>query len=241
YADGVSVDREGNALGKGNRLFSNSRHSFPLVHHRGVSLPRLPLWASGLCYPRRLVCWVKILRSAQGNAGWALTPIQAALVNFAENFAANAFLARLASCHHALRRSQDVDTESAENAWDLVVADIYAAARTRNSVDRIDRSLVVVTVLQVDTDDFLSVFFHRLEIADVAFFLQDAGKFELQLGSWNVHLLVTGLNRIANPCQEICYGIGQTHRFLLLNRRPFSFIAAGWQPAIGSALLLVSP
>src|SRR6185369_4655651 len=148
---------------------------------------------------------------------------------------------RLTTGHDTLRSGQDIDPKTTENARNFGVADVNAAAGTRDAIQLADRSLVVIAVLQVDTDDLLSVFFHRLEVADVAFFLQDAGEFELQFVSRNVHLLVTGLNRIANPCQKICYGIGQTHRFLLLNRRPFSFIAAGWQPAIGSALLLVSP
>ncbi len=62
----------------------------------------------------------------------------------------------------------------------------------------------------------MALFFRRLEVRDIALFLQDAGNLRLQLGNWYVHLLVPCADRVADARQHVCDRIGQPHRLLLL-------------------------
>src|ERR1700739_3585554 len=129
----------------------------------------------------------------------------------AKYLAAQALFARLASCHHALGRGEDVDSQPAEHAWNIVTSHVYAATGPRNALQVGDGGTVVLPVLQVNAQDFSAFFLCRLEIGDVTFFFQDARNFQLQLGSRDIKLLVPCMDRIANACQQICDRIGQTH------------------------------
>src|SRR6185437_8603254 len=138
--------------------------------------------------------------------------------DFAQDFAANAFTPRLPSGHHAARSGHDADAQPALHALDLVAAHIHAAARTRYTRQVADRRFVVRAVLQVNAQHVVAVLFGGLVVGNVAFFLQNARNLGLQLRRRNVQLLVTRPDRIANPRQEICYRIGQTHRFSFIPR-----------------------
>src|ERR1039458_9766220 len=140
----------------------------------------------------------------------------ASLPNLAKQFAAQALPARLASRHHALRRGQDIDPHPAQHSRNLGAAHIDAAARTRHARQVRNHRLVVVAVLQIHAQDLVALFFRRLEVRDIALFLQDAGNLRLQLGSWYVHFLVPRANRVADARQQVCDRIGQPHRLLLL-------------------------
>src|SRR6185312_4026982 len=60
--------------------------------------------------------------------------------------------------------------------------------------------------------------FRRLEVGDVALFLENAGNLRLQLRGRNIQFLMTRPYGIANPRQKIRYRIGQTHRFSFIPR-----------------------
>src|SRR5262245_2120739 len=97
------------------------------------------------------------------------------LPDFAENLAANALAARLATGHDTLRGGHDGDTETALNAADLVAANIYAATGTRNALQIANGSLVVGAILQIHANDLLTVLLGRLVVGDVTLILEDAG------------------------------------------------------------------
>src|SRR5579862_1724633 len=147
-----------------------------------------------------------------------VSPTREVLPDFAEDLAANTFAARLASGHHAAGRGEDADAESTLHAFDLIAANVNAAAGTRDTGKVADRGFVVCAVLQVHAKNVAAVLFGRLVVRDVALFLEDAGNFCLQLGGRNIQLLVTRTDRIANTRQKVCYWIGQTHRFSFIPR-----------------------
>src|SRR5208282_1149190 len=140
----------------------------------------------------------------------------ALLPDFTKQFAAQALTPRLAPRHHALRRGQDVDAHAAQYARNLGAAHIDAAARTRYPRQVRDHRLVVVAVFQIHAQDLVALFFRRLEVRDIALFFQNAGNLRLQLGSWYIHFLVPGADRVADARQHVCDRIGQPHRLLLL-------------------------
>src|SRR6185437_8111739 len=137
----------------------------------------------------------------------------ASLPNFAEDFASDTSLTRRASRHDSAGRSENIDPETAEHAWNLVAANIHAATGAGNTRHIRNRGFVVVVVLQVDTNDLVAFFFRRLVVRDVTLFLQDAGNLQLQVGSGYIHLLVPRADRVANSRQHVCDRIGQLHRF----------------------------
>src|SRR6476646_4600602 len=150
------------------------------------------------------------------------------LPHFAKYLAPQALLARLAPCHYAFGRGEDVDPQPAEHAWNVVPSHVHAAAGPRNALQVGDGRVVVLPVLQINAQDLSAFFFCRLEIGDIAFFFQDARNFQLQLGSRHIKLLVTCMDRVAYTRQQICDRIGQTHlrlspliitRLLRLRRR----------------------
>src|SRR5579863_6223868 len=55
--------------------------------------------------------------------------------DLAENFSAHAFPVRRAAGHHPARRGEDVDSQPALHAWNVVAAHINAAAGARNPLD----------------------------------------------------------------------------------------------------------
>src|SRR5579871_177774 len=54
--------------------------------------------------------------------------LEAPLPNLAQQLAADAFFAGLAAGHHAARRGEDVDSHTAQHAWNLAAAHVNAAA-----------------------------------------------------------------------------------------------------------------
>src|ERR1700679_2949872 len=114
------------------------------------------------------------------------------LPDFAENLAANTFAARLTTCHHTLPRSHDRDTKTALDALDLVLADVHAAAGTRNALQIADRRLIIRAILQVHTQHLLTILFGGLVVGDITLLFQDAGNLRLQLGGRGVELLMAG-------------------------------------------------
>src|SRR5579884_3867630 len=88
-----------------------------------VSLPLGP-WTSSLS---------PILTLTPLGSGIGFLPTRdmfASLPDLAEHFAANAFFARARSGHNAFGRGENVDSQAAENARNLLRTDIDAAAGT---------------------------------------------------------------------------------------------------------------
>src|SRR5947207_2927658 len=117
-------------------------------------------------------------------------PTAGPLPNFAQQLAAQPLPARLTSRHHAFGSGEDVDSKSAQHPWNLSPSDVDPAAWTRHARQVRDYRLIVIAILQVDAQDFVALFFCRLEIGDETFFFQNTRNFGLQLGSRNIHFLM---------------------------------------------------
>src|SRR6267143_1301119 len=138
------------------------------------------------------------------------------LPDFAQQFAAYAFAARLSSRHHAPRRGKDVDPHASKHAGNLCAAHIDAASRPRYPLGLRNGSLIVSAILQVKPDHLMTIFLSRFEVGDEPLFLQDAGNLQLQPGGRDIYFLMPGVERIAHPRKHVCDRIGQPHRLLLL-------------------------
>src|SRR5215471_217132 len=79
------------------------------------------------------------------------------LPNLAKHLPAQAFFACLAAGHHALRGGENVDTESTQNARDLGAPHVHAAAGPRDTLHVRDGGFVVRAVLEVHTNDLVSL------------------------------------------------------------------------------------
>src|SRR5271165_62085 len=121
-----------------------------------------------------------------------------ALVNLAQDLAAHAFLARLASGHHALGRSQNVDAQPAKHAGNVRVPDVHAAAGARDPLQVRNGRRIIGAVLQIHAQDLAALFFGRLEVRNIALLLQNAGHLDLELRVGNVHFLLARLDGVTN-------------------------------------------
>src|SRR3954470_17409888 len=171
-----------------------------------------------------------VLLTAQ--CSWLTAP----LVNLAQQLAAHAFPARLATGHNAAWRGKDVNSHPAQHAWNLAAPHIHAASRARHTFHLRDGRLVVGAILQVNPDNLVALFFRRLEVGDISLFLQDAGNLHLQPRSWDIYLLVPGLECIPHSRQHVCDRIGQPHRLLLLE--PPVRSASSGEPAAACSSLV---
>src|SRR5579863_6087126 len=75
------------------------------------------------------------------------------LPNLAQNFPADAFLARRPARHHAPRRGQDADSEAALHPRYVCLADVRPATGARHALDSGHDRRIVRRILQVDPDD----------------------------------------------------------------------------------------
>src|SRR6185369_4021335 len=114
-----------------------------------------------------------------------------ALINLAEQFAADAFFTGSTAGHHAFGRGQNVDAQSAEYARNLAARHVHPATGTRNALDVSHGRLIGGRVLEIDLDGLLSALFRQLKVDDIALFSQDAGDLSFQLGRRDIDLLMT--------------------------------------------------
>src|SRR5579875_2607653 len=101
--------------------------------------------------------------------------------DFAENFAAHAFLPGLLAGHHPPRSGENVDAKTTLDTLDLIPTNIDTATRTGNTGEVPDGSLVVCPILQVHAQNSPAIFLRGLVVGDIALFLKDAGNLRLQL------------------------------------------------------------
>src|SRR5688572_12172438 len=98
----------------------------------------------------------------------------------AQDFAADALLARLRVGHDALRGGDDGDAEATEDLGQRVLAAVLAQARLRHALEAFDDGLAFV-VLQRDFEDRLGAVLGHARGRDVAFVLEDLGDRDLDL------------------------------------------------------------
>src|SRR6185437_6201110 len=129
------------------------------------------------------------------------------LPNLAEDLSADAFLTRGVARHHALWRGQNVDSKATQDARNFLASDIYAAARTRNTLNPRNYRQIRRRVLQVEADVLLRALFGQLVVEDVAFFFEDAGQLVLQARGGNIHLRVARQQRVTHSRQHVGNGV----------------------------------
>src|ERR1700733_147397 len=129
----------------------------------------------------------------------------------AQHFAADVFFSRRTAGHHAARRGQNIDAETAQHLGNFLAADIDAAPGPRNALDPRYHRHVAGRVFQIDADTALGAFVGQLEVDDEAFFLQDARDLHFELGGRHVHFGMARRLRVANARQHVGDGIGDGH------------------------------
>src|SRR5215212_2013036 len=133
------------------------------------------------------------------------------LPDLAEDFAAHAAAGGLGAGENTLRRRHDGQTEAAEDAGDLLLVSVHAAARARDALDAVDDRLAVVRVLQIDAQGGLDLVLHHLVVADEALGLEDPGHLHFELRRGELDAVVVGLDAIADPAEEIRDRVSHGH------------------------------
>src|SRR5207237_8869720 len=108
--------------------------------------------------------------------------IEFALPDLAENLSAYTFFMRVPSGHHPARSRENIDSQTAQHARNVALADVHAATRPRYPLDVRNHRQIIVGILEINLDRFLRTLFGYLEIHDVAFFFQNPRNLGLQLG-----------------------------------------------------------
>src|SRR3954463_3254242 len=120
-----------------------------------------------------------------------------------DDLAADPPVARFVAGHHADGGADDRGPGPALHAGDVFVVHIAAAARTRDPFDPEDHRQALLGVLELDVDRLADGGRFAAEVPDVALLLEDPRQLELEVGIGNLHLVVSGTNRVANPGQVI--------------------------------------
>src|SRR5215208_2169308 len=118
-------------------------------------------------------------------------------------------LARLVARHHPARGGHDGRAHSAEDSWDIVLRHVAAPARAGDALHAADHRVAVLGVAEADPDHLTHPRGLHAEVGDIALLLEDAGHLALQAGRGDVHLLVLGEERVADPVQVIGDRVGQ--------------------------------
>src|SRR5690606_15059826 len=124
----------------------------------------------------------------------------------AQDFTADAVLARLRVGHDALGGGDDGHAEATEDLGQRILAAVLAQARTRDAMQALDHRLAL-EVLQHDLELGLGAVLGHVRIGDVAFVLEDLGDRDLRLGRRHLHRRLANSGRIANADQHVCDGI----------------------------------
>src|SRR5215207_5979806 len=104
--------------------------------------------------------------------------------------------------------------ETIKHLGNVLLLAVDAPARTAHPPQARYRPLPVGTVLELDHEDLLGPCALLREVLDVALFLQDAGYVCLHLGVGDLGGVVLGHLRVADPREEVRYGIVNRHLFL---------------------------
>src|SRR3954447_16158208 len=139
-----------------------------------------------------------------------------------DDLAADALRLRFVACHHAYRGADDRRAGAAVHAGDLLVVDVAAAARARDALQAGDHRAAVLGVLEADLDRLAHGRRLLCKIDDVALLLEDSRHLHLQPRGGDVHGVVAGAKRVADPGQVIGYRVGQ-HRSSSLTSWTWSY------------------
>src|SRR6478735_8347201 len=148
--------------------------------------------------------------TASGNSiGFLPIRLMSRSPDVGDHLAADAFLLGLVPGHDPDRGADDRGPGAAVDARYLLVVDVAAAARTGDPFEAGDHRATVLGVLEADLDLLAHLGRLFVEIADVALLLEDAGHLHLQPRGGDLHLVVAGADRVADPGQVIGYRVGQ--------------------------------
>src|SRR5690606_38875837 len=129
----------------------------------------------------------------------------------AQDFAADALLARLRIGHDAFGGGNDGNTEAAENLRQVVLAAVLAQTGAGEALELLDHRLAFV-VFQLDLELVLAATdIGDRGIQDVALVLQDLGDGHLDLGRRHLHRGLADRGRIANADEHVGDGISHAH------------------------------
>src|SRR5450759_549240 len=129
----------------------------------------------------------------------------------AKYFAAEAALAGILARHHALRRRDDSDSETAVDTRNLAAGGVDPQTRLADAVEAGDHRLALGGVSEVHADLGAHAFGHGLEVFDVAFRLQHVGDGELHLRGRHIGEVVTGNERVADASEHIGDWVSDRH------------------------------
>src|SRR5690606_6379690 len=128
----------------------------------------------------------------------------------AQDFTADALLARLRIGHDALRGGDDGDAEAVEDPGQFVLAAVLAQARTRDALELLDHR-TAFEVLEFDLEFGLGAVLGQELAADVALVLEDVGDRDLGLGGRHLHRRLADRGRIPDADQHVGDGISHAH------------------------------
>src|SRR3954451_570145 len=147
------------------------------------------------------------LTSTPFGTGISFLPIRdigISLPDLAEDFAADAALDGFLSGQHAFGGRDDGQAEAAEDARDLLLVAVDAAARARDALDAVDDRLAARRVFEVDPERTLGlVLLLKVVVADEALILEDAGDLHFQLRRGKLDAFVMRLDSVANPREHV--------------------------------------
>ena len=131
-------------------------------------------------------------------------------------------LAGLLVGHDALGRGHDGSTQAAQDAGQLIGTGIDAQTGLGHPAQAAEDLLLAGIVLQGDADHALRAVVDQLEVLDIALFQQDLRDGLFHVGRGDIHGVMLGVVRVADPGQHIRNGIGDVHESYLLFRLPAS-------------------
>src|SRR5690625_2217991 len=128
----------------------------------------------------------------------------------AQDFTADALLARLRIGHDALGGGNDGDAQAVEDLRQVALAAVLAQARAREALHVLDDGLAFV-VLELDLELALGAVLDHAEVGDVPFILQHAGDGRLHAGRGHLHRRLANCGGIAHAHQHVGDGISHAH------------------------------
>src|SRR5512138_3031341 len=128
----------------------------------------------------------------------------------AQDFTADALLARLRIGHDALGGGNDRHAEATEDLGQRVLAAVLAQARARHALELLDHRTAFV-ILQFDLEIDLGAVLDHPQVGDVALVLEDVGDRHLGLGGRHLHRRLADRGRIPDADQHVGDGISHAH------------------------------
>ncbi|EEF93408.1 hypothetical protein CATMIT_01963, partial [Catenibacterium mitsuokai DSM 15897] len=143
-----------------------------------------------------------------GNSGHgSFTP----LGHEAQDFTADALLARLRIGHDALGGGDDGDAQATEDLGQIGLAAVLAQARAGVALQALDHRLAFVVLQRNFEFGLARGDLGHAGVQDVTLFLQHGGDSHLHLGRRHLHRLLAHCGRILDADQHVGDGISHAH------------------------------